>query len=148
MAYWSYCRQNFTWCRDDYKSKAILEQIWLNVSILFLSFIYLYLTYCNHIWGATYKTRLARLVMLQKKAVRILSHAGNRTSSDPLYRKLDIMKVQNIHTYLTGRFMFCVSIDKVPQSFRTLFRKKQWISLLQCQICPSFTYTFSEIRLK
>ena len=30
------------------------------------------------------------------------------------------MKVENINTYLIGRFMFCVSI---PQSFRTLFRK-------------------------
>ena len=87
---------------------------------LYYSFIYPYLTYCNHIWGATYKTRLKRLVMLQNKAVRILSHAGNRTSSDPLYKKLDIMKVENINTYLIGRFMFCVSI---PQSFRTLFRK-------------------------
>ena len=115
---------------------------------LYYSFIYPYLTYCNHIWGATYKTRLKRLVMLQNKAVRILSHAGNRTSSDPLYKKLDIMKVENINTYLIGRFMFCVSIHKVPQSFRTLFRKKQWISLLQYQICPSFTYPFCEIRLK
>ena len=33
------------------------------------------------------------------------------------------MKVENINTYLIGRFMFCVSIHKVPQSFRTLFRK-------------------------
>ena len=115
---------------------------------LYYSFIYPYLTYCNHIWGATYKTRLKRLVMLQNKAVRILSHAGNRTSSDPLFKKLDIMKVENINTYLIGRFMFCVSIHKVPQSFRTLLRKKQWISLLQYQICPSFTYTFCEIRLK
>ena len=49
------------------------------------------------------------------------------------------MKVENINMYLIGRFMFCVFINKIPQSFRTLFRKKQWISLLQYQICPSFT---------
>ena len=55
--------------------------------------------------------------MLQNKAVRILSHAGNRTSSDPLYKKLDDMKLENINIYLIGRFMFCVSIDKFPQSF-------------------------------
>ena len=90
---------------------------------LYYSFIYPYLTYCNHIWGATYKTRLKRLVTLQNKAIRILSHAGNRTSSDPLYKKLNIMKLENINTYLIGRFMFCVSIDKVPQSFRILFRR-------------------------
>ena len=38
---------------------------------LYYSFIYPYLTYCNHIWGATYKTRLKRLVMLQNKTVRM-----------------------------------------------------------------------------
>ena len=90
---------------------------------LYYSFIYPYLTYCNHIWGATYKTRLKRLVMLQNKAIRILSHAGNRRSSDPLYKKLNIMKLENIHNYLIGRYMFCLSIDKVPQSFRILFRR-------------------------
>ena len=33
------------------------------------------------------------------------------------------MKLENINTYLIGRFMFCVSINKVPQSFRILFRR-------------------------
>ena len=33
------------------------------------------------------------------------------------------MKLENINTYLIGRFMFCVYIDKVPQSFGSLFRK-------------------------
>ena len=32
------------------------------------------------------------------------------------------MKLENINTYLIGRFMFCVSIEKVPQSFGSLFR--------------------------
>ena len=91
---------------------------------LYYSFIYPHLTYCNHIWEASYKTRLKRLVMLQNKAVRISLHAGNRTSSDPLHKKRDIMKVENINTYLIGRFMFCVSIDKVPQSIRSLLKKK------------------------
>ena len=112
---------------------------------LYYSFIYPYLTYCNHIWGATCKTRLELLVTLQNKAIRILSHAGNRTNSDPLYKKLNIMKLENINTYLIGRFMFCVSIDKVPQSFRILFRRNRF---LQYKICPSFTYTHCEIRFK
>ena len=102
----------------------IKERQYLNKSGLasrYYSFIYRCLTYCNHIWGATYKTRLKRLVMLQNKAVRILSHAGNKTNSDPSYEKLDITKVDNINT---SYWSFCVSVDKVPQSFRSVFRKK------------------------
>ena len=103
------------------KARQFLNKIGL--MSLYYSFIYPYLTYCNHIWGATYKTRLKRLVILQNKAIRVLAQAGNRTSSDPLYKKLNIMKLENINTYLIGRFMFCVSIDIVPQLFGSLFRK-------------------------
>ena len=103
------------------KARQFLNKVGL--MSLYYSFIYPSLTYCNHIWGATYQTRLKRLVILQNKAIRVLAQAGNRTSSDPLYKKLNIMKLENINTYLIGRFMFCVSIDKVPQSFGSLFRK-------------------------
>ena len=41
---------------------------------LYYSFVYPYLMYCNHIWGSTYKTNLRRLVILQNKVVRLISH--------------------------------------------------------------------------
>ena len=66
------------------KARQFLNKVGL--MSLYYSFIYPYLTYCNHIWGATYKTRLKRLVILQNKAIRVLAQAGNRTSSDPCIR--------------------------------------------------------------
>ena len=147
MAYWPYCGKI---SRGD--GMIISAGQHLNKSdlmSLYYSFIYPYFTYFNNIWGDTYKTRLKQLVMLQNKAVRILSHAGNRTHSDPMYKKLDIMKVENFNMYLIGRFMFCVSIDKVPQSFKILFRKKTMnITPTVPDFNPSFTYTFCEIKLK
>ena len=59
---------------------------------LYYSFIYPYLTYCNHIWGSTYKTSFMRLTTLQNKAVRIIAHARWRTSCDPIHKYLNIMK--------------------------------------------------------
>ena len=56
------------------------------------------------------------------------------------------MKLENINMYLIGRFMFCVSIDKVPQNPSGSYKKTnkwkknkkknnnkkiQWISLLR-----------------
>ena len=49
------------------------------------------------------------------EATWVLAQAGNKTSSNPLYKKLNIMKLENINTYLIDRFIFCVAIDKVPQ---------------------------------
>ena len=41
--------------------------------ILYYSFIYPYLIYCNHVWGAAAKTHTRTLCTLQKRAVRIIS---------------------------------------------------------------------------
>ena len=98
---------------------------------LYYSFIYPYLTNCNHIWGSTYKTSLKRLITLQNKAVRIIAHARWRASCDPIYKHLNIMKSAHINTYLIGRFMFRISIGKVPESLTSLFKKTQWLSLIQ-----------------
>ena len=90
---------------------------------LYYSFIYPYLTYCNHIWGSTYKTSLKRLTTLQNKAVKIIAHARWRASCDPIYKHLNIMKLAHINTYLIGRFMFRIFIGKVPESLTSLFKK-------------------------
>ena len=86
-------------------------------------FIYPYLTYHNHIWGSTYKSMLRRLIILQNKAVKIIAHARFRASCDPIYKELSIMKLENINTYLIGRFMHCVFIQKPPEPLRSLFNK-------------------------
>ena len=83
---------------------------------IYYSFIYLYLTCCNHIWGCTYKTNLQRLVTLQKGIVRIISHAKARDSSHPLYTQLGIMKFSDLNTYLIARL--CSDIPK--QAFQTV----------------------------
>ena len=58
------------------------------------------------------------------EATWVLAQAGNKTSSNPLYTKLNIMKLENINTYLIDRFMFCVAIDKVPQPLGVCSEKK------------------------
>ena len=97
---------------------------------LYYSFIHPYLTCCNHIWGSTYKTSLKRLTTLQNKAVKIIAHARWRASCGPIYKHLNIMKLAHINTYLIGRFMFRISIGKVPESLTSLL-KKQWLSPIQ-----------------
>ena len=58
---------------------------------LYNAFIYPYITYCNHIWGATYKSSLTRLVKLQNKIVRIICHVNPRMSCKPCYKYLGIL---------------------------------------------------------
>ena len=92
---------------------------------LYYSFVYPYLLYCNHIWGSTYKTNLKRLVILQNKALRIISYMKRRSSTEPLYKELNVMKFGDINTYLIGNFMYRHSKEKVPELFYSFFIKNQ-----------------------
>ena len=90
----------------------------------YYSFIYPYLTYCNHIWGSTYKTNLQKLVILQNKVVRIISHVKSRISAEPLYDQLRIMQFLDINKYLIGRFMYKYHTGKVPNHICIIFSTK------------------------
>ena len=89
---------------------------------LFYSFIYPYLIYCNHVWGAAAKTHTRTLCTLQKRAVRIISGVKPRTHSDPLFKELNLLKFQDINTYLIGKLMFRVYNDDLV-TFQTWFEK-------------------------
>ena len=94
---------------------------------LYYSFIYPYLTYCNHIWGSTYKTNLQKLVILQNKVVRIISHVKSRISAAPLYDQLRIMQFLDINKYLIGRFMYKYHTGNVPTIFVSFFQQNREI---------------------
>ena len=90
---------------------------------IYYSFIYLYLTYCNHTWGCTYKTNFQRLVTPQNRIVRIISHAKTRDSSHPLHTQLGIVAFSYLNTYLIARLMFWYSKASVPESCASLFQR-------------------------
>ena len=85
-------------------------------------FIYIsYLTYCNHVWGSTYVTNLEKLFVLQKKALRIMCSKPKRSSTDPLFYELGILRFHDINMYLMGQFMFRFYKSEVPELFVKFF---------------------------
>ena len=72
---------------------------------LYYSFVYPYLTYCNHVWGCTYYTNLKQLFILQKKALWIMCGKRIRDSTENIFSELKILKFTDINAYLTDRFM-------------------------------------------
>ena len=92
---------------------------------LYYSFVYPYLIYNNHIWGSTYKINLKHLSILQNKALRTITHLKPRSSAEPLYKELNVMKFDNINTYLIGDFVYRHSKETVPEFFYSFFIKNQ-----------------------
>ena len=73
--------------------------------MLYYSLIYPYFYYRNIVWASTYKTNLRRLVILQKRIIRInKSHFNAHT--DPIFKDLGILKFNDIHLLQLGQFMY------------------------------------------
>ena len=58
---------------------------------LYHCFVYPYLHYCIHVWGKAYNTHLNDFVVLQNKAMRIISVVPPRTNMDNFYIDMNIL---------------------------------------------------------
>ena len=84
----------------------------------YYSRVYSYLQYCILVWGLTYPTHLKRLVLLQKRIVRIISKKGFDAHTNPLFKNLMILKLEDIYSlHLGQKFMFSLKNNSIPSSF-------------------------------
>ena len=129
-----YVDDSLTWkCHIDHVCKKISKGIgiltkarkYLNkrtLQQLYYTFIYPYLSYCNHVWGNTYSTYLKRLTLLQKRALRIITFSGFREHTDVLFQNLKILKIREINKHLLGQFVYKYSENMLPRTFNGMFR--------------------------
>ena len=98
----------------NYVSLTILKQ--RNFSL-----IYPFLIYGATIWGNTYVTTLNSLIVLQKKAIRIITFPQYNDHTSPLFRDLNILKILDVIYYLNCIFMFKFHLNMLPSSFSNFF---------------------------
>ena len=65
-----------------------------------------YLYYCDLAWGGTYKANLQRIVILQKRALRIVNNSTYDANTGPIYKELKLFKFHDIHSFQLGFFIF------------------------------------------
>ena len=89
---------------------------------LYHTFVYPYLSYCIHVWGKAYNTHLNDLIVLQNKAMRIISGVPPRTNIDHFYIENNILIVKHIYSYNIGLFMYKYVNNMTPAVFDNFFR--------------------------
>jgi hypothetical protein len=104
-------------CRLYVKKKSLID--------LYYAMIYPYLTYCLHVWGSTYKSNLAKLVILQKKAIRFISSVHPKEHTKQLFINLKIIEFRNLHTLQIGIFMYKYTKKELPSIFDTMCVKNE-----------------------
>lgn len=88
---------------------------------LYYSMVYPYLQYCNIVWAATYSSNLSRLVILQKRVVRILNNSRFDAHTNPIFNTLQLLKFNDICKLQTGQFMFSCKNNLLPNYLQNLF---------------------------
>ena len=83
----------------DYAPHKILKSI-------YYSSIYPYLSYGIIIWGGTYNTHLNPLVILQKRAIRLINKQPYLAHTNSLFLQNEILKLSDIYKFHLGIYFY------------------------------------------
>ena len=90
--------------------------------LLFNTLILPHLNYCIYIWGNCSDQNMSRLLKLQKKAIRIISHAGYRAHTEPIFSCLNLLNIHKMYLYQCGIFMYSNFHQLLPVSLPNYFK--------------------------
>ena len=92
---------------------------------LYYAFAYPYFIYCNVGWGENYTTTLDRLILLQKKLIRIVTCSPFGAHTEPLFFANRILNVTDINDYTIGTFMYEYIFGNVTDIFNNCFQRNR-----------------------
>ena len=97
--------------------------------LIYMALIYPHINYCNIIWGSANNSTLEPLILLQKKAVRLVSKSSYLAHTAPLFRDLYFLKVQQVFKFNCLTFMYkCLKLGKYPYFKNKLIRRSSYYS--------------------
>src|SRR6218665_961018 len=121
---------------------------------LYYSLIFPYLTYCNVVWASNYESRLSRLVILQKRAIRVVARVSFREHTGPIISRLKILNIEQIKIFRLGSScintimayylrLLGASLNLVPRYIPTLPEMPEPIDLFS----PALTLAYSLLNM-
>ena len=101
--------------------------------MLYYSLIFPHINYAIEIWGSSQEINLNRILILQKRALRMISHLDIRLEnfafcpSDPLFYKHNIHKVHDIFILRIAKFIYNCLTKNTPANFHQWFKETSLI---------------------
>ena len=89
--------------------------------LLYNALVLPHLNYCCLIWGNNYITQIEKLIVLQKRAVRLIERISPPQSSKPIFRKYNLLKLVDIAKTQTLVVMHKFLTNDLPENIRNLF---------------------------
>ena len=88
-----------------------------------------YINYGNILWASADKTCLNSLVILQKKAIRIISKAKYFDHSEPLFKTLELLNLDKIYKLNCLLFVYrLINMNMYKEMKKRVFRNSDFHS--------------------
>ena len=109
---------------------------------LYSSFIESHSQYCTLLWANSHVTKIRKLQLLQKKAIRIITSSHYIVHTDPLFSMTTLLKLDDLYTYQLRLFMHKVTHFQLPQNMSSMFQNAYYIQQIRTNTRKS-TINFS-----
>jgi Reverse transcriptase (RNA-dependent DNA polymerase) len=83
---------------------------------LYYALVYPYICYCCVIWGNSCMSALNSAIVLQNRAIRIITNSPYRSSAGPLYVNLNLLKLVDLHKFQSLLFMYKSRLNALSSS--------------------------------
>ena len=94
---------------------------------VYYSLVYSHIAYAIEVWGSTFKTEMDKILILQKKAMRLMTFMdsyptipGPLKTSGPIFFQLKTLKVMDIYHLQVATFVFKSMNLITPLNFHDL----------------------------
>ena len=105
-----------------YRMKPMLNQ--KSLYMLYCSLVLPYMSYCVEVWGNNYKTAIKPIVLLQKKAIRLVSKSEYYAPTNPLFIDLQTLKLEDLVEFSTALIMYKAHNHLLPTCIQELFQPR------------------------
>ena len=102
--------------------KHLLNQNLLRM--LYSSLINSHLNYGLIFWGYGPKYKINIILKLQKRAMRMITGLGYRDHTQEIFKRLNVLKIDDLTKFNAYLFMYDIIKGKVPTRIKQLFPKK------------------------
>jgi len=94
------------------KTKHLLKKN--HLLTLYYALIYPYLDYGITLWGSTHTSYVNTLFIKQKKAIRIITGAKYNEHTNPLFKELNLLKLNDLYELKVSKYMYSLIKRTLP----------------------------------
>ena len=120
---------------------------------LYYSLVYSHIVYAIEVWGSAFKTDITKILVLQKRALRLMTYNDNflavpgpLVASNPIFSHLKILKVTDVFKLQISKFVFKCINHLTPNNFHDWFKMNSTVHgyrtryMIEIKICSIKEY--------